>query len=200
MIDPRFERELDRREIEDVLRLYCRAIDRLDTDLLKSLYHPDGTDHHGSFSGNAHEFADFIMDRLRRETSYGFHTVTHSSVEIDGTAAAAESYYIGYHRVPGGWDSLSHYFGEAYAREAEALGTLTIEHEYECGGRYIDRFAKRCGAWKILARRITNEWSRCGPTSRVVDDGELAHYNLPGARDRSDPVYVNALGYRDVST
>jgi hypothetical protein len=35
---------LDRQQIETILTTYPRAIDRLDVELLKSLYHPDARD------------------------------------------------------------------------------------------------------------------------------------------------------------
>ncbi|HEY5679016.1 MAG TPA: nuclear transport factor 2 family protein [Pseudomonadales bacterium] len=50
----------DRQAIYDCLMRYCRGIDRLDVGILKTAYHPDGTDDHGIFSGNAWEFAEFI--------------------------------------------------------------------------------------------------------------------------------------------
>jgi hypothetical protein len=179
----------DRRHIEDVVKRYCRAIDRLDVAMLKSVYHPDGTDSHGSFNGNAHEFADFIIDRMRMTTVYGFHTVTHTLIALDGDGATAESYYMGYHRIAAGHAALSRFFGEDYAREAASAGTADREHEYECGGRYLDRLTRRNGEWRIQARQITNEWSRCQPTSHRIKGGDVEHYWLPGTRDRDDPVY-----------
>jgi len=179
----------DRQEIEQVVHVYCRAIDRLDADLLRSIYHPDGVDLHGSFEGNAHEFADFIVQRLRRLTSYGFHTVTQSVITIAGDIAIAESTYVAYHRIPAGWEPICAFFGEDYARAAEHASTLNREHENSCGGRYLDRFERRDGVWKIARRRVTNEWNRNGLTTHIFDQGELAHYKLPGARDRSDPIY-----------
>jgi hypothetical protein len=182
----------DRQEIERVLRTYCRAIDRLDLELLKSVYHPDATDAHGSFSGNAHEFAEFIIDRMSAITTYGFHTITNSIIEVDGDRAVSEASYYGYHRVPGGVKSISAYFGDTYAASAQRDNTIDQEHEYTCGGRYLDRFERREGVWRIAQRAITNEWSQCRPTSHVLEGGR-ADYNLPGARDRSDPVYQLTL-------
>jgi SnoaL-like domain len=179
----------DRQEIEQVVRRYCRAIDRLDVELLKSVYHPDATDSHGNFTGNAHDFADFIIEELRGTVSYGFHTITQSIIDIGGDSAAAESTYFGYHRIPPGWDSISSYFGKTYASEAKTAGTLSREHEYVCGGRYVDRFERRSGSWKIAKRIITNEWRQTGPALGDQTEGKLAAFNLPGARDRSDPVY-----------
>lgn len=184
---------IDRQEIEQLLHLYCRAIDRLDSELLKSIYHPDGTDDHGSFSGNAHEFADFIMAEIRETTLYGFHTVTQSIIDVEGVQAAAESTYIGYHRIEGTAQSLLRFFGETYATEAEKQGQLGKDHEYICGGRYLDRLEKRDGVWRILRRKITNEWNQCQVASHIFDEGRPQLFNLPGARDRSDPVYANCL-------
>jgi SnoaL-like protein len=183
----------DRQEIEQLLRRYCRAIDRLDVELLRSIYHPDAVDAHGQFEGNAHEFASYMIDYLRRNTTYCFHSVTQSIIDVRGDEAAAESIYIGYERIPGGWNSVSTFFGARYARSAQQAGTLELEHQHKCGGRYIDRLERRQGEWKILKRRITNEWNECAVTTHILDDGNLANYNLPGTRDRSDPVYANLL-------
>jgi hypothetical protein len=192
-IEERVQLMWDRQEIERVLRLYCRAIDRLDLDLLRSVYHCDATDAHGSFDGNAQEFAEFIMGRLPSVTSYGFHTITNSIIDVDGDRAVAESSYYGYHRIPGGLESIAAYFGEPYAAAAQRAGTIEQEHEYICGGRYLDRFERRRDSvWRIAQRKITNEWSQCQPTTQVLE-GSRADYNLPGARDRSDPMYQLTL-------
>jgi hypothetical protein len=183
----------DRQEIEQVLKTYCRAIDRLDAELLRSIYHPDGVDDHGSFCGNAHEFVDFIMQEMRQTTLYGFHTLTQSIIDVQGDIAAAESTYIGYHRINGSREDLGSFFGESYACKAREQNLLGREHEYICGGRYIDRLEKRGGSWKILRRKITNEWNQCQVASHIFDEGKPRLFNLPGARDKSDPVYSNRL-------
>src|SRR5215471_11920423 len=91
----------DRAAVENVLALYCRAIDRLDVQLLKSVYHPDGVDDHGAMCLNAHEFAERIIQTLEQVCIYSMHTVTHSAIEVSGATATAESYYLGYHTVAG---------------------------------------------------------------------------------------------------
>ncbi len=42
---------LDKQEIHEVMMRYCRAIDRMDEELLRSVYHPDAIDNHGLFNG-----------------------------------------------------------------------------------------------------------------------------------------------------
>ena len=178
----------DRQEIQNVLGLYCRAIDRLDVELLKSIYHPDGADHHGPYAASAHDFADIIMARLREIVIYGFHTVTHSVIEVHGRFAEAESYYYGYHKIAPGYAAIENFFGKKYADEQVRNGKIGQAHEYLCAGRYLDVLEKRKGQWKILHRDITNEWGQCQPTN-LSDEGEPGRFVLPGSRDRQDPVY-----------
>jgi hypothetical protein len=193
-LEKQLQRLIDQQEIERVLKIYCRAIDRLDVDLLKSVYHPDGTDDHGSFSGNAQEFAVQIMANLRESILDGMHTVTHSVIDVEGEFATSESYYWAYQRCPGGRGKVSAFFGESYARAVAEQGLLDTEHDFFCGGRYIDLFEKRAGQWRILRRKITNEWNVVQPSRRITSEGHIAAYNLPGRRDKGDPVYLNRVG------
>lgn len=192
-LEARLRLALDRQEIEHVLKLYCRAIDRCDLELLKTVYHPDGTDDHGSFSGNAMEFADIIIPSLRDGILDGMHTVTHCTIDVEGDFATSESYYWAYQRAHGGEEAVSAFFGPDYAAKAKADGTIDQYQDYYCGGRYIDLFERRNGQWKILRRKITNEWNDIRPSNRITEQGHVAHYNLPGRRDRQDPVYLNTI-------
>jgi hypothetical protein len=195
-LEARLRLALDRQEIEHVLKLYCRAIDRCDLELLKSIYHPEGTDDHGSFSGNAHEFADYIIPQLQEGILDGIHTVTHCTIDVDGDFATSEAYYWAYQQAPGGEEAVTAFFGLDYAARAKAEGTIDGKHDYYCGGRYIDLFERRNGEWKILRRKITNEWNDIRPTTRITDQGHVAHFHLPGRRDRQDPVYLNTIPAR----
>jgi SnoaL-like domain len=189
--DPQVQALLDRQAIETTLKLYCRAIDRLDVELLRSVYWPEATDDHGSFTGNAHEFADFIMVELRKRVIDGMHAIMQSQIEIDGAYAASESYYWAYQLAPGGREAVTEFFGERYA--TEHAEQIDCDHDFFCGGRYIDLFEKRGGDWKILKRKITNEWNTVRPTDRITDQGAIAHMYLPAMRDQSDWVYHNKI-------
>jgi hypothetical protein len=193
--DAQVQELLDRQAIETTIKLYCRAIDRLDIDLLRSIYWPEGTDDHGSFVGNAHEFADFIMTDLRKRVIDGMHAIMHSVIEIDGKFATSESYYWAYQLCPGGLEAVTEFFGERYADQHAAR--IDDNHDFFCGGRYIDLFEKRGNEWKVLKRKITNEWNTVRPTERISDQGAIAHYNLPGMRDQSDWVYQNKFPQED---
>ena len=186
--DARIQLMWDRQEIERLLYTYCRGVDRHDLEALKSVYHPDAIDEHGYFVGKAHEFAEHVLARMAVNVSYGQHQISNPLIEVDGDRAVCESSYWGFHKVPAGWESLSTFFGERYAEKAKAEGTLDQPHEYLCGGRYLDNVERRDGVWRIAHRRITVEWSQAGPSSEVTE-GTRAQLNLPGKRDKSDPLY-----------
>ncbi len=178
----------DRDAIENVLGLYCRAIDRLDLELLKSVYHPDGVDDHGGIHANAHEFASRVIDLLGETCVSTIHTVTHSVIDVRGDEASAESYYLAVHVIAAGEGPIARFFGERYLAEQRAAGNLDRRHEYVCSGRYLDALAKRDGVWRIARRKMTNEWGACRPESMVAE-GIPAAFTVTGSRDRSDPVY-----------
>jgi hypothetical protein len=125
-----------RQEIQDVLVRYCRAVDRGDLALLRSVYHPDATDDHGFFSGNAHEFAEWLLAQPGRDALVTQHHLTNSTVVLEGDTARAESYFVAVHRRPG--------------------PPVTVG---QFGGRYVDRFSRRDGAWRIAARLVVHDWS-----------------------------------------
>lgn len=179
----------DRAAIQNILGLYCRSIDRLDTELLKSLYHPDAMDDHAGFSAPAHEFAERIISMQRELCDYTLHTVTHSVIELQGNSANAESYYLAFIQISSDLDSVQRFFGDSYVAARRAAGNLNGRHEYICCGRYLDVFQKRAGIWRIQQRTVTNEWGACRPQS-MVTEGVPAAFSRPGLRDRQDPVYL----------
>ena len=61
------------------------------------------------------------------------------------------------------------------------------------GFRYVDRFERRAGAWKIAERNAVGEWSLPIPAGSWW---EIPDAHLNGRRDRSDVIYevLSALG------
>src|SRR5262249_11432964 len=57
---------LDEQAIRRVLARYCRGIDRLDQDLVRSCYHPDATEAHGTFTGGLEEYLAWVWKLLGR--------------------------------------------------------------------------------------------------------------------------------------
>ena len=160
----------DRREIYQVLMNYCRAVDRLDRELLLSCYHPDAVDDHGIFMGGPEAFADWALALHRQHQTSSQHAITNHSCEVDGDVAHTESYYY-------------------FAGMNVGQPPLTL-----CGGRYIDRFERRNGEWRIAARMSLMEWHGTpGPIfmgrEQVLPDG----HGHESRRDRQDPCYERPL-------
>lgn len=122
---------LDRQAITEILYLYCRACDRGDETLLRSLFHPNSTHRHGGFEGLSQDFAGFAMKIIGR-SEVTKHLLTNVSIELDGDVAYAESHYSAYHRA--------------------ANRETGLDEDQFSGGRYLDRFERRDGQWKIAAR------------------------------------------------
>jgi SnoaL-like domain len=130
--------------IVELLATYCRAVDRGDVDLLKSVYHPDAIDDHDkAFSGNAHELAEFIIPLLTRSYPHR-HAMSNHLIELDGDRAFCESRYASSHRVT--VNSSTAFDIEAY-------------------GRYLDVIERRDGVWKIAYRRLFVERTFTRPLS-----------------------------------
>jgi len=60
---------VDRQKIYEVLTTYCRALDRCDVELMKTVYWEDRRDEHGVFDGNAQQFAEFMDWNLNQPST-----------------------------------------------------------------------------------------------------------------------------------
>jgi hypothetical protein len=74
----------DRQAIQDVLMTYSRGIDRLDRELLLSVYHDDAIDDHGVFVGSPEEFADWAI--AARVCVRAWAALTEAPAELDQSA------------------------------------------------------------------------------------------------------------------
>lgn len=157
-------------QIRKVLLRYSRGIDRLDLELVRSCYHPDAIDSHGSFVGTVDEFVTWV-ERVLRRYDLTMHLLAGPLIELapapgpDGpTVAAVETYGMAFHRAGGG----------------------PPERNLVTGFRFLDRFECRDGAWRIAHRVATTEWSRI---DRADDWWPVPEGMLGGRRDRGDAVY-----------
>ncbi|MBW2267781.1 MAG: nuclear transport factor 2 family protein [Deltaproteobacteria bacterium] len=155
---------LDDREIRDVVLRYCRGIDRMDRELVRSCYHADATDEHGSFSGNVDEFLAWVWPLLERYTQT-MHFVGNLLVEVSEDVAAAETYGMAFHRSED---------------ERPQLNLIT-------GFRYLDRFERREDMWRIASRVAVTEWSRVDDAAGRFQPGAGL---LQGRRDTADSSYA----------
>lgn len=160
---------VDRMAIMDCLTRYCRGVDRFDRDLILSCYHPDAEDDHGEFVGSPEEFVEWVFALHEAGQISTQHCITNHSCEIDGDTAHTETYY------------------QFNARNRD-------ESVWIAGGRYIDRFERRDGTWKIANRYCLVEWSGTineGPIP-YADISDVHASGVPG-RNRDDPSYIRPL-------
>jgi hypothetical protein len=153
----------DKQAIYEVILRYCRGIDRLDMDLVHSCYHLGAIDHHTNFEGDRDAFVIWVEAALRRLAGT-MHLVGNHLVELDGDAARVETYCTAFH-----WADPS----------TSDLPNMTT------GLRYVDRFERRFGEWRIAERFALREWIRMEPDQRGADPAE----GPTGRRDHSDPVF-----------
>ncbi|WP_268959227.1 nuclear transport factor 2 family protein [Paraburkholderia elongata] len=57
-MDSKRQEQQDKAEIREVHTRYCRGIDRMDFDLVRSCYHPDAIDRHGAYEGGVEGFIE----------------------------------------------------------------------------------------------------------------------------------------------
>lgn len=136
--DPALQELLDHRALSQLSIDYMRGLDRLDLELLRSVYHPDATDDRGFFKGSGPEFCEFAIATLRDHKS-NHHMLGQMNISIEGDIAFGEIYFNAYHRIV-------------------ADG---VETDFVVIGRYIDRYERRAGNWKIAHRSELNDscWS-----------------------------------------
>jgi ketosteroid isomerase-like protein len=159
----RFISELaDRQAINEVLIRYCRAVDRLDMELLASVYHPDAIDDHGDWVGDAPTFVSRAKHFMTKHFEATQHRLSNITIELDGDVAYVESYVLATH--------------------------ILAENGIEVGGaRYVDRFERRQGEWRIAYRTVVMDWYLTG--DRGAPSAHLASF-AGGRRDRTDPAYA----------
>jgi ketosteroid isomerase-like protein len=164
----RLEDMLAKDAIYDLLCRYCHGIDRCDAETLKSAYWPDATETHGTFDGNAWEFADFMTDNMRRNMLRSMQKIGNAWIIIDddGIHGRGETYVTGYMDVPA---------------EDGGVAEMTV------GGRYLDRYEKRGEEWRIIDRVYVMDWNRNGPSTAEWERGIYDMLRTRGGRTPDDP-------------
>lgn len=95
---------------------------------------------------------------------YCFHSVANEWIEVKGDHAVGEHYIIA-HMCAGGADVMT-------------------------GGRYIDRYERRGGVWKIASRTFVADWNTSHPKSMELD-GMYEPLKTRGSFGKGDPVYAH---------
>ncbi len=164
-LEAELRRLADEAEIKRVQLRYCRGLDRMDWDLIRTCFHRDGIHDLGPFKGTVEKFIPWVSALMP-----SFESTTHfgggQTVEIDGDDAWAEQYVRAYHRTAATDDSPA--------------------TDWILNLRYVDHLTRRDGEWRIAHRRCACESQR---TDVVTGDAALGPEWLRGERDHTDASY-----------
>jgi len=177
-LDPQVAYLKDRKDIFDVMKRYTRGADRHDKDLVRSAFWPDATiSLEAPMARDA--YVDWEEGVLSGYASHQHH-VTGQTVDIDGDTAHVESYVV--------------YFLVPRDRSADTVGPATLGHALTSektrlgSGRYIERWERRNGEWKIFVRDYVEDLALLGDTVDLCTNGGCL-----GSWDRNDLSYARPL-------
>ena len=128
-IEERLEKIEAIQSINDCLTRYCRALDWMDEDLLRSCFIEDGFIDYGFYAGDAKGFIPAVMEV--EKGGHSWHLSSNVAIEINGDKAEVESYGL----TSGG--------------EITEAGIQDVN--VYCG-RYHDEFSKTPEGWKVSRR------------------------------------------------
>jgi SnoaL-like domain len=171
-MDPRLQALLDKEAIRDLAMTYCRAADRKDVRLMRSLYHPDAIeDHGGFFTGLATAFIDRLPE-IQAPIDILHHNITTHNIRLDGE---------------GGGDRAE---GEVYVLAMHRVQRGSGHFDVLVGGRYLDEYRRRDSVWKFSRRAIVADWAHVWDPSIIDMKHEMVAGSLIGSPGPDDPSYA----------
>jgi hypothetical protein len=136
--EPDLLRELlDKQACIELVQRYSRALDWLDEDALKTVFWADAEIDFGFFKGRGDQFIVKVMN-IERSLARRWHMTTAPLVRVSGDVAEGESYGLA---------------AGVMLREGRAIHDIFA-------GRYLDRFTRRDGLWRIARRTYVADWQR----------------------------------------
>lgn len=157
-----------RTEIHHALLRYCRGLDRQDYDLVRSAYHEDAYDDHGMYQGDIPGLIAWMQAR-HVTVEQCMHEISNCFIERKGDQAVVESYSAAYQR---------------YTVPATDAAEATKE-QVIASVRFVDRFERRGGEWKIAHRTVVFEAARIEKVAfEFPPPGWTTH-----RRDGEDPLW-----------
>ena len=160
-LERRLDELLSKQEIHERLCDYMRGQDRLDPVLHRSVFWDDATTDYGIFKGDADGFVAFAQGALTPHKS-NHHMIGQVRIDLEGDVGFGEVYFIAFHRIE---------------RDGE-------DRDLFVAGRYVDRYERRNGVWKIAFRSELVDWSRDDPASDSFL--KASPESLLGARGAAD--------------
>jgi SnoaL-like domain len=159
----------DRRELHELVLRLARAIDRNDRPGMLACYHPDAVDDHGEFKGSAQGFADWVAMLHRDRVESMSHLIANHLVDIAGNEARGETYV--------------HVYLNGRPTGGQRFLMTGI-------GRYLDRFERRDGVWRIARRLVLTDIEHTDILPPTATDGLVRQLNR-GLASLDDPSYAH---------
>jgi hypothetical protein len=157
-----------KQEITEALHRYARAVDRLDRDLMESLWHEGATVAYDNlFKGTAIDSIEWIWRAHEDKTKRSVHCVTNVLIEVNGDTAASECYM--------------------FTTLRDQVGGKLVD--FMSWGRYVDHWSYRDDRWRIDRRVYVTD------ITNIVDiaDSPRATTDVSATAsrmDRTDPSYA----------
>ena len=147
--------------IREQIYNYSRGLDRMDKELAREVWHPDGTaDYLGIYEGTGAGFVDWVWPGHERLAAHS-HQMTNILIKVDGESAVSETYVMA---------------------SLHAKPTPTSASTRLVRGRYADSWSRRDGRWaidhRVFTLDFTTEHAATGPNAASAS-----------RRDRTDPSY-----------
>ncbi len=163
----------DREAIRDVITAYAHALDRRRWSIMDKLFHDDAQFQFGTIVGDWRSFVDqarALLDACDQtqhqlgQVLFGF--------ESD-TVCHTETYMTAMHVIPPGYPV------------PEVFPNKGRHYHVIIAGRYVDRFEKRNGEWRMAQRTGLYDWREIREinTDGLSDTPEGSF----GSHDESDP-------------
>ena len=172
----------DKQAITEVLMRYCRGIDRLDREMLFSAYWPDAIDNHGPYVGGVEGLIKWIRER-HKPIPFSSHQISNILIEFaTPDLALVETYIRTLQRYPADAKaSLAQLSGGQAGKPGVGMDLLT-------SSRYVDRFERRNGEWRIARRTLIQDWKQLLEVTAETPQPQPGW--LVGRRDKQDFVYL----------
>ncbi len=151
-------------DIEAIRRLLhdiARGTDRFDSELLARSIRADATlDMGGAKAIAGADFAQALKPPAAPRPGR-MHIVANERIDVDGDDARSESYILS-------------------CQDVLVDGMRKTRFR---AGRYLDRFVREAGAWKLTSRMLVDEWSRVDEVTEAIAPGR--HVGMPVPHDPS---------------
>jgi hypothetical protein len=174
-VDPSMLAEVHARlQIEDRMHRWTRGADRIDLDLMRSAFHPGASINYGYYIGSVEEFLPWVVTFHTDELTSTAHIIYNMLIEIDGDRASSEA----------GVDVRLGFNGQNGPSELLVLA------------RYLDRWERRNGQWKIADRTSVVDSYRVASVAQPAEVDPWVKDVTRGVRGPGDPsyAYINGPG------